>query len=116
VDLRGTQICDRLLALQSIQLARVRRAHTARAGYVEQVLRGERVTQAELRRDVGEVVAAIGRPRVEAARSTAGRAVVAGVAGQHFVVVVVVDVLDPRAGSQLEAFSERLFDLAVQRG
>ena len=48
-------------------------------------------------------------------RGAARRAVVARVAGDHAVVVVVVDVLEARAAVSCPALRERLLDLAVER-
>src|SRR5690606_31767056 len=80
------------------------------------VVLGQRVADAQLGGEVGEIVAAIFRARVQATGSGAQGAIVARVAGDHAVVVIVVHVLQPRAHAGLESPGEGLFKLAVQCG
>ena len=71
--------------------------------------------QAQLRGEVREVVVAVRGPVEEAACGSACRAIVARVAGEHLVVVVVVHILQARLPVTAEALRERLLDLSVQR-
>ncbi len=59
------------------------------------------------------MVAAVGGARIDAAAETAGCAILAGVAVDHAIVVVVAGVLQPQAATQHPAIGEAPFTLNV---
>ena len=108
------EVRDRLLALQAVELGRLRRAEAAREGQVRRHRVRQVPHQPDARRDIREVVRPIRRPRVQAAAG-AGHAVLVRVAVDHAVVVVVARVFEAKSGLQRPARRERPAPVGVGR-
>ena len=115
VDLLGVEVGDRLVALQPVQLGGLRRAEAARQRQPGRARLVEPPGQGEAWAGVGETVAAIRRPRVQAAAEAAGHAVLVGVAVEHAIVVVIAQPLEAQPRGQLEALAERAHPVQVRR-
>ena len=108
----GIEVRDRLLALQAVELGRFRSAEAAREGQVGRHRVRQVPHQPDARRDVGEIVRAIGRPCVQAAAG-AGYAVLVRIAVDHPVVVVVARVLEAKSGLQRPARCKRAAPVGI---
>ena len=104
-----------LAALQAVQLGCLRCAKPAREVDEPRRRGSEAVTQAELRRDIRELVGAVRRSGVKAAAEAAFAAVIAGIARQHPVVVVVMQPLGAQADAQRDGRRQRELGLNIGR-
>ena len=79
-----------LLALQPIQLCRLRRSETPGNDGVKAVGGGRRIAHMQSGRDIYKLVVSIGGPAVQAAAEGAGDPEFIGIACQHAIVIAVV--------------------------
>ena len=113
VEVFRIELGNRLAALQTVQFGGLGGAKASGDGSIGRSRLTERIKQRQFRRGIEKAVRSICRPAVQAATKTTGAAVIAGIAVEHAIVVVVTNVLQPQSCSDHESIVQCALQLNV---